>query len=94
MVGGEWGFKAQPKEPKQQKKMEGEGKWKQGELWIFLRRDSSQDRTFWQIMKSDREVALLQKPGVRGQEKTSWYAYTEELISYRPRAEMILKISW
>lgn len=45
-------------------------------------------------MKSDREVALLQKPGVRGQEKTSWYAYTEELISYRPRAEMILKISW
>lgn len=59
----------------------------------ILRRDSSQDRTFWQIMMSDGEAALLQKPGVPGQGKTSWYIYTE-LVIYRPCAERILKISW
>lgn len=92
-MGGGWEFKAQPKEPKQQQEKEVRRKVEIRRALIILRRDSSQDGTFWQRMMSDGETALLQKPGMQGQGKTSWYIYTEDLIIYRPCAEIILKIS-
>lgn len=67
-MGGGRGFKAQPKEPKQQQGADGVRRQvdKRRALKILEKRClTGQD--ILTNMKSDREAALLQKPGVQGQ---------------------------